>query len=45
MIDFICVSETFLNFPFESNDKGLMMEGYNLIRSDDPSNTKRNGGF
>ena len=41
--DFLCVSETFLNFSFESSDKDLMIEGYNLIRSDHPSNTKRGG--
>ena len=29
--DFLCVSETFLNPSFESNDKDLMIEGYNLI--------------
>ena len=39
--DFLFVSETFLNSSFESNDKDLMTEGYNLIRSDHPSNTKR----
>ena len=42
--DFICISETFLHSSFESDDKNLMLEGYNLIRSDHPSNTKR-GGF
>ena len=41
--DFLCVNETFLNSSFESNDKDLMIEGYNLIRSDHPSNTKRGG--
>ena len=28
---FLCVSATFLNSSFESNDKDLMIEGYNLI--------------
>ena len=41
--DFICISETFLDSSFESNDKNLMLEGYNLIRSHHPSNTKRGG--
>ena len=41
--DFLCISETFLNSSFESNVKDLMIEGYNLIRSDHPSNTKRGG--
>ena len=39
--DFLCVSETFLNSSFESNDKDLMIQGYNLIWSDHSSNTKR----
>ena len=37
------VSETFFNSSFESNDKDLMIKGYNLIGSDHPSNTKRGG--
>ena len=41
--DFLCVSEICFNSPFESNDKDIMIEGYNLIRSDHPSNTKRSG--
>ena len=43
--DFICISETFLDSSFESDDKNLTLEGYNLIRSDHPSNTKRGGVF
>ena len=39
--DFICISETFLDSSFEPNDKDLMLDGYKLIRSDHPSNTKR----
>ena len=31
--DFLCVSETFLNSSFESNDKDLMIEDYNLTLS------------
>ena len=41
--DFLCACETFLDSSFESNDKVLMIEGYNLIRSDHPSNNKRGG--
>ena len=41
--DFLYISETFLNFSFESNDKDLVIEGYNLIQSDHPSNVKRGG--
>ena len=39
--DFICISETFLDSSFEPDDKDLMLDGYKLIRSDHPSNTKR----
>ena len=39
--DFICIWEAF-DSSFESGDKNLMLEGYNLIQSDHPSNTKRN---
>ena len=42
--DFICISQTFLDYSFESDDRNLMLEGYNLIWSDHPSNTKK-GGF
>ena len=31
--DFLCVSETFINSSFESNDKDLMIEDYNLTLS------------
>ena len=41
--DFICISQAFLDSSFESDDKDLMLDGYNLIRSDHPSNTKRGG--
>ena len=30
-----------LDFPFEPNDKNLMLDCYNLIRSDHPGSTKR----
>ena len=39
--DFICISETFFDSSFEPDDKDLMLDGYNLIWSDHPSNTKR----
>ena len=41
--DFICIGETFLDSSFESENKDLMLDGYNLIQSDHPSNTKRGG--
>ena len=39
--DFISISETFLDSSFEPDDKDVMLDDYNLIRSDHPSNTKR----
>ena len=41
--DYLCVSKTFLNSSFESNEKDLMMESCYLIWSDHPDNTKRAG--
>ena len=35
--DIVCLSETFLTSSFDSEDDGLKIEGYNLIRSDHPS--------
>ena len=32
-----------LDSSFESDDKNFILEGYNIIRSDHPSNTKRGG--
>ena len=37
----VCTCETLLSFSFESDDKDLVTEGYNLIQSNHPSNTKR----
>ena len=42
--DFICISETFCDSSFESDDENLVLEGYKLIWFDHPSNIKR-GGF
>ena len=41
--DYICISETFLDSSFEPDGKNLMLDGYILIQSDHPSNTKRGG--
>ena len=41
--DVICLSETFLNSETLSNDDNLMIPGYNFVRSDHPSNSKRGG--
>ena len=41
--DIICISETFLDSTFLPNDPRLSLQGYAMIRSDHPSNTKRGG--
>ena len=41
--DIICLSETYLNSETLSNDENLNIPGYNLIRADHLSNTKRGG--
>ena len=41
--DIMCLSETFLNSSIESNDDRISIDGYNLIRSDHPSDPKRGG--
>ena len=41
--DIICISETFLDSSHSDRDHSLNLEGYELIRSDHPNNTKRGG--
>ena len=41
--DIICLSETYLDSTVPFDDDNLAISGYNLIRSDHPSNTKRGG--
>ena len=41
--DIICLSETFLNSSIQSDDNRIKLDGYNLIRSDHPSDLKRGG--
>ena len=41
--DIICLSETFLDSSFSSDDIDLSIEGYNIIRADHPVNIKRGG--
>ena len=41
--DLICLSETFLNSSYKSDDPALIINGYTLIRSDHPSDHKRGG--
>ena len=39
----ICLSETCLNSEIRFDDKNLKISGYNLVREDPPSNSKREG--
>ena len=41
--DVICISEAYLDSDITDDDDNLKTEGYNLIRPDHPSNTKRGG--
>ena len=37
----VCLSETYLNYSFLVNDENLVIQGYNLVRCDHPTNSKR----
>ena len=41
--DIICLSETFLNSSLQNDDHSLVLNGYKLVRADNPSDLK-NGG-
>ena len=41
--DIICISETFLDSDYLNDDPRLGLQGYTMIRSDHPSDTKRGG--
>ena len=41
--DFICLSETFLSLSVSSTLDSLNIDGYNIVRSDHPSGSKRGG--
>ena len=41
--DIFCISETYLNSSITEDDDNLQIPGYDLIRSDHPSNSKRGG--
>ena len=41
--DIICLIETFLDSSVENDDDRISIPGYNLLRADHPSNTKRGG--
>ena len=41
--DVICMSETFLNSDTACDDDNSKIEGYNIVRSDHPSDSRRSG--
>ena len=41
--DIICLSETYLDNSYHTDDDQLAFPGYNLIRADNPNNIKRGG--
>ena len=41
--DIICLPETYLDSSFSSNDPDLFLDGYKLIRADNPNNVRRGG--
>ena len=41
--DIICLSESYLNSEILSSDSNLQIAGFNFVRMDHPSNTKRGG--
>ena len=41
--DFICINKTYFDSSVESEDYDLRINGYKLIRTDHPLNTKRGG--
>ena len=43
--DIICLSNTFLNSFLQTDDDSLVLNGYKLVRADNPSNLKRAGFY
>ena len=41
--DFICINETYLDSSVHTDDRDILINGYNLICADHPSNNKRGG--
>ena len=41
--DFICIGKTYLDSSVPTDDRDTLINGYNLIRADHPSNNKRGG--
>ena len=42
-VDILCLSETFFKSDISCDDSNLQLPGFDLIRADHPSNTKRGG--
>ena len=42
-VDILCLSKAFLNSDISCDDSNLQLPGFDLIRADHPSNTKRGG--
>ena len=41
--DFICISETYIDFSVTQNSEEIQLDGYSLVRSDRPGNSKKGG--
>ena len=41
--DIVCLSKTFLSSSIQNDDHKLKLDGYNLIRSDHPNDSKKDG--
>ena len=41
--NFICISETYLDSFVCTDDRDILINGYNLIHTDNPRNNKRDG--
>ena len=41
--DIFCICESFLDSSIEDDDPGLSIDGYEILRSDHPSNSRRGG--
>ena len=43
--DFICISETLFDPSVQEEEKNIQFDGYNLLRADNPSKSKRGGVY
>ena len=39
----ICIGETYLDSSLRTDDRDILINGYNIIRADHPSNNKKGG--